>query len=353
MTGEPVRDGDLGDTATDTDAELRGWLREDFGVEAVSLSRMAGGADATAAVWRAVDTDGAAYAAKLSRSEMAAGLRATAHLVAAGVRGVPAPLPARSGKPWSHHDGAQLCLTPWVAGRRGAEPGMDAEQWRSFGRLLAEVHAADVPSRLRAELPVEDYRPVAASTVRVLDARVREAAAGGSGPTDPTGALVAALVHDWRTAADRIATLTDRVEDLGRDLRSRRADTVLTHGDAHAYNVVIEADGQVWLIDWDGAMVASRERDLVFVVGGVLADQPVSREQQSEFFAGYGRVDVDPMRLAYHLCLRALEDLGGWATDVLDSDRTLRDRADAVTIFCGLVSPTGIVEQAMSSLRWV
>lgn len=342
-------DGELGDqAATDTDAKLRGRLREDFGVEVVSLLRVAGGADATAAVRRAVDGRGLSYAVKLSRSELSAGLRATAHLATAGVRGVPAPLPARSGKPWSRHDGAQLSLTPWIEGRRGAEPGMEAEQWRSFGRLLADVHAADVPSRLRAQLPVEDYRPAAASTVRALEARVRHAGARGAGRSDLTDDLVAALMHDWRTEADRIAVLTDRVEALGRELRGRQAQPVLTHGDAHAFNVVVAADGQVWLIDWDGAMVASRERDLVFVIGGVLADHPVSCEQQSEFFAGYGRVDLDPTRLAYHLCLRALEDLGGWAADVLDSGGTLRDRADALAIFRGLLSPTGIVDRAMT-----
>lgn len=345
-------DGERGDqAATDADAKLPGWLREDFGVEVVSLSRVAGGADTTAAVWRAVDGGGRSYAVKLSRSELSAGLRATAHLATAGVLGVPAPLPARSGKPWSRHDGAQLSLTPWVAGRRGAEPGMEAEQWRSFGRLLADVHAADVPSRLRAQLPVEDYRPAAESTVRAVDALVRQAAACGSGGTEPTDDLVAPLIHDWRTAADRIAMLTDRAGALGRELRGRQAQTVLTHGDAHAFNVLVAADGQVWLIDWDGAMVASRERDLVFVVGGVLADHPVSPEQQSEFFAGYGRVDLDPARLAYHLCLRALEDVGGWASDVLDSGGTLRARADALAIFRGLLSPTGIAERAVSSLR--
>jgi spectinomycin phosphotransferase len=43
---------------------------------------------------------------------------------------------------------------------------------------------------------------------------------------------------------------------------------------------------ELWLLDWDGVVVAPRERDLMFVVDGVLADAPVTAEQQSWFFDG-------------------------------------------------------------------
>jgi spectinomycin phosphotransferase len=116
--------------------------------------------------------------------------------------------------------------------------------------------------------------------------------------------------------------------------------------------MLLGADERVWLIDWDDAVLAPRERDLMFVIGGVLAFAPVSPEEQSWFFDGYRVADLDPARLAYYRCTRALEDLVYPAAHVVDVHRyTGQERADALSIIRGVLSPTGLVSLALSSVR--
>jgi spectinomycin phosphotransferase len=139
---------------------------------------------------------------------------------------------------------------------------------------------------------------------------------------------------------------------LGRELRTRHTPGVVCHGDPHLGNVLIGGDAAVWLIDWDDAVLAPRERDLMFVIAGVLAFAPVSPQEQSWFFDGYGDADIDPARLAYYRCTRALEDLADPAAQVLDVHGCAEaDRANALSIVQGLLSPTGLVSLALSSLR--
>jgi spectinomycin phosphotransferase len=77
----------------------------------------------------------------------------------------------------------------------------------------------------------------------------------------------------------------------------------------------------------------------------------VSREQ-SWFFDGYGVADLDPARMAYHRCTRALEDLVYPAAHVVDVHRyTEQERANALSIIRGVLSPTGLVSLALSSVR--
>lgn len=134
---------------------------------------------------------------------------------------------------------------------------------------------------------------------------------------------------------------------LGGQLRGRLLRDVLCHGDAHTANVLIDPDGQVWLIDWDDAVLAPQERDLMFVVHGVLADAPVSDREQSWFFEGYGPAELDPVRLGYYRCSGALQDLGGFAAVVLDDrQHSSEERAHALTNFRSLLWPSGIVELA-------
>jgi spectinomycin phosphotransferase len=149
-----------------------------------------------------------------------------------------------------------------------------------------------------------------------------------------------------------VSTLLEQADGLGRELRTRHAPSVVCHGDPHLGNVLIGPDERVWLIDWDDAVLAPRERDFMFVIGGVLAFAPVSPEEQSWFFDGYGAADIDPDRLAYYRCTRALEDLAYPAAQVVDVHRYVEPkRADALSIVRGVLSPTGLVSLALSSLR--
>lgn len=228
---------------------------------------------------------------------------------------------------------------------------MDAQHWRSLGALLSRVHAASVPRAVADRLPVEDYRCPAAGLARTLDALIREPGTHGHGnrSDDPQ---TEALIGDWLATGDSLAVLLAHIDGLGDELRARSTASVLCHGDAHAANVLLSDDGAVWLLDWDEAVRAPRERDLMFVIGGVLADAPVTTEQQRWFFDGYGPAEIDPIHLAYYRCSWALQDISDFAARILDqSAGPSSARSQALRLFRDVVSSTGILTRAHESLR--
>lgn len=332
-------------------------VRVEFGVHVTSVSETGAGHDTEAVVLRGMVDDGRSIAIKLSCGGSPAGVFA-AHLVTEqGVAGVPAPLLARSGLPFSSAGGLRMSVTPWLLGRSGASAPMSAQQWRSFGTLLARVHDAPVPAGVSAHLPTEDFETSIAGELRSLHEEIGQAAARcgvAGGPTvgqHRDDALTRTLARHWLGTADALMAIAEQVEALGAELRPRPAPRVLCHGDAHAGNVLVGDNGNVWLLDWDSSFLAPRERDLMFVIGGVLADTPVTVDEQSWFFDGYGQTEIDPTRLAYYQCSRALEDTVGWAAQVLNPQVAQPERSEALDIFEGLLSPTGIVERACASLR--
>ncbi|WP_200216217.1 phosphotransferase [Micromonospora coerulea] len=336
MTGEPAIAGD---------ERLAGWVAEDFGLALVAAELVPYGADDAARLWRATDADGAQWAVKLSGGGTPAGLCVTAHLSARGVPGIVAPLTTRDGRLWSVHEGRRLSVVPWLTADRALDGGMDVAHWRTYGEVLAATHAVAPTDELAALLPREDHTHAAVSAAtRETDRRLRAV----DGSADRWTREVA---DRWRAAADDVSTLLDRVDRLGAELRDRPADLVVCHGDPHLGNLLLDPDGRVWLIDWDDAVLAPRERDLMFVTGGVLAFAPVTPAEQAAFFAGYGPVDPDPVRLAYHLGVRALDDIGSWARDVADADRPEAERVRALKIVDGLLSPVGLVSLAREALR--
>ena len=86
-------------------------------------------------------------------------------------------------------------------------------------------------------------------------------------------------------------------------------------------NLLGDRSGRVWLVDWDGAALAPRERDLALFAGRGF----------EPFLAGYQRaagrgVDVDADLLGFFLLRRNLDDLVDWLNAVLTSDRPVEQR---------------------------
>ncbi len=334
------------DRPVPTARELVAWVREDFGLHLVACEPAGGGTDAAVSTWRARTADGAQLAVRVT-SGRATGVWLATLLATRGVRGVPAPWRTRDGAAWSVRGGYRLSVASWVSDRVATPGRMTADQWRALGRVLAQVHAQPVTDELGA-LPREDHDP----GVWVRRARdlpwtvVRQPGADGI-----TSAMAGALVG----ALEPLAAVADAAEQGAAALAGRFADspaaTVLCHGDPHPGNVLLGAD-EVWLVDWDDALLAPRERDLILVVGGVLTSPVPSAQERAWFAEGYGPLDLDPDLLRYHAWARALEDVVGLADLVLDQGGDRGRRAAAARALQGVLAPGGIGRLA-GDLAWL
>ncbi|MFI7430029.1 phosphotransferase enzyme family protein [Micromonospora sp. NPDC049836] len=332
------------------DERLAARVAAEFGLRLVSSAPVDLGADPAARTWRATTADGHAYAVKLTGGGTPAGSVVAALLAERGVPGVPAPLTTRDGRLDAVHDGRRLTVVPWVSDEPAPDGDLRAAHWRGYGALLAAVHAVPVTGEL-AGLPREDHSHAAVgAAVRETDRRLR--AVDGATADRWTGEVVA----HWRAAGADLDRLLAAVDRLGAELRARPAELVVCHGDPHLGNLLLGADGQVWLIDWDDAVLAPRERDLMFVLEGGPAFAPRGRVDEASFRAGYGPVTPDPLRLAYHLGVRALDDMWSWSAEAADPGRPEADRVRALRILAGLRSPSGLLTLARGALaaagRW-
>lgn len=322
--------------------DLVGWVWGQFGLRLSSVDEVTHGADLRARLWRGETDDGARYAVKLSGGGTPAGLIVAAYLAERGVPGIAAPVRTHDGRLYDERDGYRLCVVPWVSDLRALDGPMTEAHWRAYGELLAAVHAVPVTDELERLLPGGgDAYPGIVAATRDVARRLRD-------QVDPGEPLVAEMVAVWAANADRVSTLLGAAR---RPAVARSGPRVVCHGDPHLGNLLLGPDGGVWLIDWDDAVLAPRECDLMFVVGGVLAFAPITTGQELAVLAGYGPVDIDAERLAWFLAVRALDDLSDWTRQALDVTASRDDRVQAARIVRGLVSPVGLVTLADTALR--
>jgi spectinomycin phosphotransferase len=102
-------------------------------------------------------------------------------------------------------------------------------------------------------------------------------------------------------------------------------------------------------VDWDEAVLAPRERDLMFVVGGI--GHGLVRPSDTEcFFQGYGHTGVDPDLLAYYRCAWAVQDVAAYGEQALLAPGVGQEtRRAAVAGFKDLFEPGNIAGLALEA----
>jgi spectinomycin phosphotransferase len=328
------------DPALDVD-EIAASLETHYGPRVLSVVFLPLGHDPNAAVYEVVSREGTSYFLKVRFGPVhEPGLLVPRALIDLGIPNVLAPLPTLSSDLWcplGGHPGFSAVLYPFVRGESAMVAGLSDDQWREFGSTLRDVHASALGERLRGRLPVETFSLPAAALVRRLMGLV-----DGSN----FGSTAARLAEFWREHAGRIRWMLARAEALGGSLRTRPFEYVLCHADIHAANILVGDDGRLHLIDWDGPLVAPRERDLLFVVGSKIS-RAVEPREEGLFFEGYGPVEIDPEALVYYRYERIIEDIGEFGKSVfLDPSPDERAREEEAELVMSFFAPGGMVELA-------
>jgi spectinomycin phosphotransferase len=325
------------------DATIIEALRAQYAMSSAALTFLPLGDDSGSAAYRVQTADGAAYFLKVRTG---AGFSLPSLVVPRYFhdRGVPpivAPLPTVSGALWVDVDGFALSLYPFLDGRMGADGGLSEQHWRALGAALKQVHGDPLTPDLRQIIPREAFVPSRRSVMADL-----EAAVAGRALASPQERE---LVAFWHARRDEIRRLVDRADALGSQLRQAPAPLVVCHADLHTWNVLVDTAGQLWLVDWDETILALKERDLMFVVGGI-GSGLVSPRETACFLEGYGDAAIDPCALTYYRYAWAVQDMAAYAERVFFMpDLGDETRRDAVRGFMSMFEPGNIVALAFAS----
>jgi spectinomycin phosphotransferase len=325
------------------DTTIAETVRAHYGISIDALTFLPLGNDSDTYVFRVEATDGAAYFLKI-RNRLGfspASLAVPRYLHEVGAPHILAPLATTSRNPWVMVNDFALTLYRFIDGRIGGDVGMSEQQWIELGRTVQQIHTSQLPPDLKKVVPRETYVPSRRSVVTKLEEAIDREVHSDAAQRE--------LASFWKSRRSEIDSVVSRADALGRQLRDKSAPLVLCHADLHTRNVLLEGDEQLWVIDWDETVLAPKERDLMFFVGGIMREllQPHHTEY---FFRGYGGAAIDPDALLYYRNAWAVQDIAA------DGERVFflpelsdASRQDAVRMFKLLFEPGNIVSIATAT----
>ncbi len=315
-------------------------LWNDYGIKVTSLLPLLLGADTNALIFKAQVDGQPSYFVKLKQGhdhELSASLLASLH--DAGIEEIIPPIKTASGQVTKPIDGFTLIVYPFVEGQNGFSHHLTDNQWVTLGKVLRQVHQFDPPAAIKKQLKRESYSPNWRDVVRSLI----EAQPAG----DSIALKLSAVMKRHKTAIDR---LVDGAEQLAQVVQKQSPKFVLCHSDIHAGNVLLDGGGGIYIVDWDEPIMAPKERDLMFIGGGV-ANVWNHPHEEELFYRGYGTTEVNKSILAYYRHERIVEDIAIYGEALLlTAGGGEEGRSEMYNHFIAMFEPRGVVEIAFKTL---
>ena len=323
------------------DERIIACLNDEYGVRAGAISFLPIGADRNTAVYRIAAGADQAYFFKLRGGVFEeASVSLPKYLSDQGIEQIIPPLTTAAGQLWVTLDAYRVILYPFVEGRNGYEVRLSDSHWRQFGTAVRRIRDVALPSSLLGRIPEETYTPRWREMVKGILASVEVERFA-----DPVAAELARFL---RAKNEGIRDLVLRAERLALALQARPRERVLCHSDLHAGNVLVDANDALYIVDWDDPVMAPKERDLMFVGGGQGFIGRTAQEEETLFYEGYGRTEIDPVALAYYRYERIVQDIALFSEQILATDEG-EDRVQSLKYLMSNFLPNGTIEIAYRS----
>lgn len=241
------------------------------------------------------------------------------------------------GRLKSVFQGQPLIIYEYIeGGNLGEDRPYPSEVLTGLGRLTAQLHCAtaelgmDVPYVEQFRLPFEE--PLLTSLAELE--KVRDEARPGK----------VELREFILPQREVLLRLLSRLHDLGDTARALNPKLVLVHTDMTPNNILRTPQGELFIVDWEGVMLAPAEHDLFIFAG----------EGFSTLLAEYHRLAGKPLLhpelFSYYFHRRNLEDITDFIIRILHENTTAEeDRFDLDLLKSDCLSSWPFLEK---SLGW-
>ncbi|MBS3904936.1 MAG: aminoglycoside phosphotransferase family protein [Simkania sp.] len=324
-----------------SDSIIISCLNTHYGIEVTSLTFLPLGADINASIYKVQTPNQKSYFIKIKHGHHHdTSVEIVEILQSAGIRQIIPLVKTVHGRTTQCIDDFTLIVYPFVDGQDGFNRNLTDDQWTTLGKALRQLHEVEVPLPIQNRIRKETYSAKWREIVRSIYVHIE---------TELIADEIALKLQKFmKKNMLAIRRLVDRAEQLGRKLQNQSPKFVLCHSDIHAGNVLIDGNNTIYIVDWDEPIMAPKERDLMFIGGGVgnVWNQPY---EEKLFYKGYGKTEVDLTLLTYYRHERIVEDIAIYSQELLLTTARGSDRPEMYKQFIDMFAPQGVVEIAFKT----
>lgn len=311
---------------------ITGALRNSYDIDVLTIEFLPLGADMNASVYKVQGRDQKSYFVKLKRNyRQDISIKIAWLLHESGLENIILPIKTVDGEAVAQVGEDMVIVYPFIQGEDGFKRDLSKDQWIKLGKALRQIHQIEVPDSLQNQIRKESF----SNTWRVR-VRVRAILSNIHKESNP----LAKYIQEHQAL---ISKIVERAEKLREEV-PKQSPFVLCHSDIHGGNVLIDEKGKLYIVDWDDPIMAPKERDLMFIGGGVgnLWNKP---HEEEFFFQGYGSVPINKTLLTYYRFERIVVDIAEFHQESMKFPNDER----ILAMFQAMFATNGVVDIAFQT----
>ncbi|MBJ7449170.1 MAG: aminoglycoside phosphotransferase family protein [Parachlamydiales bacterium] len=316
-------------------------LNTDYGIEIIAFKSLPIGADMNAAIYKAQSIDHKSYFVKLKRGHHLDICIAILDLLQnSGISQIISPVKTLQNQSIQRLDDYTLIVYPFIEGQDGFSCDLTDNQWFELGKTLKKIHEIDVPMSIQKQLRREDYSPKWREVVRSFYTVFESVSA--------VDEIALKFLQFVKSKLSTIRSIVDNADKFCQNLLDQSPELVLCHSDIHGGNVLITQNSNIYIVDWDDPIMAPKERDLMFVGGGV-ANVWNKPQDIKSFYSGYGASEINSTLIAYYRFERIVQDIAVYSQMLLLTDEGGDERSTMYKQFTDMFDTHGVIDIAFET----
>ncbi len=323
------------------DEEIVRCLRGAYGLNVETITFLPLGADFNTAVYRVTTSNQMNYFLKLRSGEfLEASVSVPKYLADLGIKQVIPPLATQTEQLWTSLESFKAILYPYVEGHNGVEAKLSEDHLDQLGTAIKKLHSVDIPVSITKGAPRETFSSKWCETVKAFLMRIENEVF-----EEPVAKKMALFL---KSKSSEILNLVERAEKLAITLQKQPLDYVLCHADIHGWNLIVDREDALYIVDWDTLIFAPVERDLMFIGAGIWDSGRTAFVEESLFYQGYGQTKINQDAIAYYRFERIIQDIGDYCKYIFLSEGG-DDRMQCFEYLKSNFLPGNTIERAYAS----
>lgn len=324
-----------------SDHHIIGCLKTYYDIEAIKLTVLPLGADLNASVFKAQTQNQLSYFVKIKHEiSPDININILELLEKNKIQHIITPVKTINGHSTQRSENNTFIVYPFIDGENGFSRSLSDEQWLVLGKTLRQIHEINIPDALKQNIRRESYSCTWRDNLRNILSQIDK-------PFSQK--ITVEFVAFINKRLKIIQKLLDSAEQLAQKLQKKPTKYVLCHADLHAGNIVISNTNNFYIVDWDAPIMAPKERDLMFIGGGVGNIWNKPREEEL-FYAGYLNTEVNNKILAYYRHERIVEDIAEYSDSILFTTIDEQSKQEMYKHFIAMFEPDGVVDIAFRTM---
>ncbi len=319
-------------------------LRDAYGLPMEKIAFLPLGADFNTAVYQATTSSQVNYFLKLRRDEFIdASVSVPKYLASLGIKQVIPPLATKTRQLWTNLASFKAILYSYVEGHNGVESKLSEDQWVQFGSVIKKLHSTNIPNALTNGIPREVFSSKWRETVKAFLICIENEVF--------VEAVAVKMAEFLKSKSSEIRKLVERAEKLAIILRKHPREYILCHADIHGWNLIVDKEGALYIVDWDTLIFAPKERDLMFIGAGIWDSGRTAAEEELLFYQGYGQTKINQDAICYYRFERIIQDIGEYCEYIFLSDEGGDDRMQCLEHLQSVFLLNGALDRAYQSYK--